>query len=87
VVHRARRVGGEAQAARAHVALDELRQAFLVDRHAARAEQVDLAAVDVEAHHLVAEFGQATARDKADVAGTENRYFHGRVRSRACSVV
>lgn len=72
MVHGPGHVGREVQAAGAHVALDELRQAFLVDRHAARLQDFDLALIDVEADDFIADLRQATARDEAYVAGTED---------------
>jgi hypothetical protein len=39
-------------------------------------EHVDLARVDVQAHHVVAHFGQAGAGHQADVAGADHGYFH-----------
>ena len=37
----------------------------------------DLGRVDVEAEHVVADFGQAGAGDQADVAGADDGDFHG----------
>ncbi len=65
VRHRGVDVGREAQAPRIDVAMDHVLQSRLVDRHAARLEHVDLACVDVEAKHVVADFGEAGAGDES----------------------
>ena len=44
-----------------------------MDRHAAALSSVDLARVDVEAQHVVADFGEARAGDEPDVAGADHR--------------
>src|SRR3546814_12827990 len=51
-------------------------QALLVDRDDAVVQAVDLGLVDVHAHHLVADFGQAGSGDESDVAGSEDRNAH-----------
>src|SRR5256885_1136241 len=68
--------GGEAEAAVGAVAGDHLLQARLVDGHAAGVEQLDLARVLVDAHHVVAAVGEAGAGDQADVAGADDRDPH-----------
>ncbi len=55
-------VGGEAKAPGRRVAADERLQPGFVDRHAARFQHRDLAGVDVDAQHVVADFGQARSR-------------------------
>jgi hypothetical protein len=64
------------QAAGGAVARDDFFQARFVDGDAAAVQQVDLALVDVEAEHIVAEFRQAGAGDEADIAGADNRNLH-----------
>ena len=47
---------------------------------------LDLALIDIEAHHVVAHLGQASAGDEADVAGACDGDFHGRgVCLKACT--
>ena len=72
-------VGREAQAAGAHVAADHRLEAGLVDRHAAALQHVDLARVDVEAQHVVADLGEAGAGDEPDVAGADHRDLHAAI--------
>ena len=76
-VARFARVGAEAQPLAGDVALHDLGQPRLVDRQAAALEQGDLGGVDVEAIDVVAEIGEAGGGDEADVAGTDDRDFHG----------
>ena len=71
------RVGVEAEAPGGGIALHDLGQAGLVDRQAAFLQHRDLVGVDVEAEDIVADIGEAGARDEADVAGTDDRDFHG----------
>src|SRR3546814_6092115 len=58
------------------VGLDHRLQARFVDRDDAVVQAVDLGLVDVHAHHLVADFGQAGSGDESDVAGSEDRNAH-----------
>ena len=69
-------VGGEAQPAFGHVALDDGLQAGLPDRDDTGLELVDLALVDIHADHGMADFREAGAGDEANVAGAENGEFH-----------
>ncbi len=71
-------VGGEAQPPGGGVARDHGVEAGLVDRDAAGVEQVDLAAVDVEAQDVVADLGETGAGDQTDVARSDHRDFHVR---------
>ena len=52
-------------------------QPRFVDRNAAFVERADLAFVHVQAHHVVAHFGQAGACDQTDIAGADDAKFHG----------
>jgi hypothetical protein len=47
-----------------------------MDRHAAVVEHVDLALIDVETEHIVADVGQTGARHEAYVATTDDRQVH-----------
>ncbi len=47
----------------ARVRCEHLVQARFVDRHAAVIEDVDLACIDVQAQHVVANFSEARAGD------------------------
>ena len=69
-------IGGELEAAGFRVALDERIQARLVDRDLAPVQALDLARVDIDAHHMIARIRQAGTGDEADVAGAENGYTH-----------
>ena len=62
------------------VALQQLLEARLVERHAARLQRLDPLRHDVADHDLVAELCEAGARDETDPAGPEDADFrlHGR---------
>ena len=47
-----------------------------MDGDVARFEPLDLAFVDIDAHHMVAGIGQAGACHEPDVAGPKNRDSH-----------
>jgi hypothetical protein len=66
----------ETQTPRRHVVLDHLLQAGLVNGYDARLQLGDLAFVDVEAKHVVAEVGKAGAGHESDVTGSDNSDFH-----------
>ncbi len=72
-------IGGELQPAGRHVAANHGFQSGLVDRHATLLQHVDLGSVDVEAQHVIADFGQARAGDQPDIAGTDHRDFHAAI--------
>src|SRR5690606_39102286 len=67
---------GEAQPAFGDVAGDDGLEPRLPDGDDASLELVDLALVDVDADHGVADFRQAGTRDETDIAGTEDGEFH-----------
>ena len=58
------------------VALEQLVEPLLVDRHLAAAQRVDPLLDDVADDDVVAEVGEAGAGDEADVAGAEDRDPH-----------
>jgi hypothetical protein len=60
-------VGGEAQAARLEVLLEQLGQARFVDRQHPRRERLDLGGVDVVADHLVSQLREADRVGDAEV--------------------
>ena len=72
-------VHGEADAVGGDVLLQHLAQAGLVDGAFALAQQLDLARVHVQTHHLVAHGGKAGARDQPHVSGSDHGEFHLRV--------
>ena len=55
---------------------DEFFQARLEDRNLAGLEARDLGRVDIDANHVVADFGEAGTGDQADITGAENRDVH-----------
>ena len=69
-------VGGEAQAAGGAVARHHALQAGLVNRDAAGVEGGNLGRVDVKAEHVIADLSQTSARDKADITGTDDSDLH-----------
>jgi hypothetical protein len=76
VRHRRVDVGGKAQATRRFVAADHRLQAGFVNGNAAVVENVDLALIEIETEHVVADFGKAGSGDQADIAGTDDGDFH-----------
>ncbi len=54
-------IGGETQAARFDVALDDFIQTRFVDGHAAALQQGDLLRIDIQAQHVVAQISQTCA--------------------------
>ena len=76
-------VGREVQAARGDVALDHRLEAGLVNGHAAARQDLDLERVDVEAQHVVADFGKAGPRDEPDIARPDHRDLHAATSSEA----
>src|SRR5204863_10052640 len=54
-------------------ALENLVEAWLVDRHLARLQRLDALGQDVAHDDLVAEIREARAGDEADIAGPEDR--------------
>ena len=68
--------GDEAKPAFLGIARHQALQAWLVDRHHAIVEAVDLRLVLVDAHDLVPEIGEARAGDESDVTGADHRDAH-----------
>ena len=66
----------ETQPPRSDVARDHRREPRLVNRHAALLEHFDLARVDVEAQHVVADLGETGPGDEADVPRADHRHLH-----------
>ncbi len=64
-------VGGEAQSAFGDVAFHNWLQARLPDRDDALLQLVDLVLINIHAHHSMADFCEAGARDQANIAGAE----------------
>ena len=60
--------GGEMQALRGDIAVDQFLEAGLVDRHFAGAELGDLFLIVVDANHIVADFREARPGDEADIS-------------------
>jgi hypothetical protein len=70
-------LGRELQAAGSQVLLQQLRESRFVDRRLTALESLDLAFVDVDAQHVVANFREAGPSDETHVTGPENRETHG----------
>ncbi len=62
------KIGGEGEALGGNVAGDELVEAGLIDRHFALFQAGDLTLVQIDADHFDAEFREAGAGDKSDIA-------------------
>ena len=75
-LHRLVEVRGELEPLLLDVALDQLLETGLVDRDLARAEEVDLLLVEVDAGDIVPGLGEARSRDEADVPGPNDGDFH-----------
>jgi hypothetical protein len=78
------RVGGDGEPAAATLRAHDLPAGRLVDRDLAALQQLDLALVDVEAQHVVADVGEAGAGDEADVAGSDDADLHAALLRRDC---
>ena len=63
------------------VALEQLRDVALVERHLAAPERLDLLGHDVADDDLVPELGEAGPGDEADPAGAEDAYLSHRRRT------
>ena len=74
--HRGVDVRREAQPSRYDIAIDHWLQTRLVDWHAARFERCDLALVEVEAQHVMADLGEARPSDEPDIARSDHGDFH-----------
>ena len=74
---RLHRVGREGQAAVAAVARDQAVESRFVDRHLSPPERRDTVFVDIDADNGIPHFGEAGARDQADVACSNDCQFHG----------
>ena len=69
-------IGREVQSACVDVALDQLAQPGFVNRYLACEQPFDFRAVDVDACHVDAHFGEAGSRDEADIAGSNDSDVH-----------
>jgi hypothetical protein len=56
--------------------LQQVFQPVLVDRRVAAVDPVDLGAVQIDAHHVVPDFGQAGTGNQADVARANDADLH-----------
>ncbi len=75
-------VGREGQPAVARVAMDQLGQPRLVDRHLALLQALDLRLDLVDAHHVVAALGQAGALDQSHISRPDDCDLHNATPSR-----
>src|SRR5690606_21463626 len=64
-------VGREPQPARGEVAAQEIVEPGFVDRHLAGRQLSDLLFIDIEAEHVVPEFGEADGVRRAEIPGTD----------------
>src|SRR5258708_5020595 len=70
-------IGGEGEASGARIALDDLIETGLVDRHFALLQARDLLRVLVDASDGDAELGKARAGDESDITGADHCNAHG----------
>ena len=64
---------------RGDVAVDHFLETRLVDRDLARLERFHFAWVVIDTDDVVADIGEAGARDEADITGTDDRNIHGKI--------
>src|ERR1700722_392201 len=69
-------VGGEPQPAGSEVVAQHLSQTRLVEGDVAGRELGNLAGIDVDAHHIVPEFGHSGGVRRAEIASAENGASH-----------
>src|SRR6185503_15254284 len=75
VAHGGGQVGGGTQSL-ADVALQERLEPVFMDRRLAAVDALDLGGIDIHAGAVVADLGEAGARDEADVAGADDADPH-----------
>jgi len=68
--------GGEEEPAGADVALDHLGQARLIDGQFPLAKPFDLFLIDIQAGHLIAQIGKASACYEAYITNPDNTDIH-----------
>jgi len=71
-----REIGRKGEPLCIHIALHQIGQPRFVDRHDIVVEVFDLLLVLVDADHIMAEIGEAGARNQADIARTYHCKFH-----------
>ena len=69
-------VGGEVQPTRSEVVAQHLSQTRLVERDVAGRELGDLACIDVDADHVVPDFGHSGGMCRAEIARAEDSASH-----------
>ena len=69
--------GGEVQALGGDIAVEKVLEARFVDGNFSSAELLDFFRVVIDANHIVADLGEASARDETDISGSNNTEFHG----------
>jgi hypothetical protein len=74
------RLGGELQAALAHVRFDQFGQAGLEDRNLTAVERRDLGGVLIDAGDVMTEIGETGPRHEADIAGADHGHAHSGLR-------
>src|SRR5215475_12039431 len=65
------------EAARRDVAVNYFFQSRFVDRYLSGFELSDFFGVIIDANHMMADIGEASARHQTDVSGADNRDVHG----------
>ena len=76
MLHPARGVRGEFQASGRTIAVHQLVQAWLVDRHLAAIEALYAGGIGIHAYDVVTGLGQAGAGNQAHIARAKNSDFH-----------
>ncbi|GGF12984.1 hypothetical protein GCM10007298_06130 [Williamsia phyllosphaerae] len=66
------------QPTRVEIALQHFGKSRFVERHLAAREHLDLARIDVDTEHLMAQFGHACRMGRAEISTSEDRDPHVR---------
>jgi hypothetical protein len=69
--------GCEMKAFGSDIAVQKVLKAGFVDGNFSGAELLDFFRVVIDANHIVADLGEASARDETDISGSNNTEFHG----------
>jgi len=69
--------GGEVEALGGHIAVEKVLEARFVNGNFSSAELFDFFRIVIDTNHIVADLGEASARDEADISGSNNAKFHG----------
>ena len=69
--------GGEMKAPGSDIAVEKVLEAGFVNGNFSGTELFDFFSVVIDANHIVADFGEASAGDETNISGSNNAEFHG----------